>query len=191
LKNQKKENYTLCDHYNHWPLSVDLTWLLKHKNKRELYTLWPLQPCFCFSTVMLDRQIVVNGCSDHKVYNSLLFLCFNSHVSDLTWLLKHKNKRELYTLWSLPPLTTICRSNMTVETQKLENYTLCDHYNHWPLSVDLTWLLKHKNKSELYTLWSLQSLTTICRSNMIVETQKQKKIIHVVITTTIDHYMSI
>ena len=36
--------------------------------------------CFCVSTVMLDRQIVINGCSDHKVYNSLLFLCFNSHV---------------------------------------------------------------------------------------------------------------
>ena len=35
---------------------------------------------FFFSTVMLDRQIVDNGCSDHKVYNSLLFLCFNSHV---------------------------------------------------------------------------------------------------------------
>jgi hypothetical protein len=99
--------------------------------------------CFCVSTVMLDRQTVVNGCSG-----------------------------------TLQPLNTICRSNMTVETQKLENYTLCDHYNHWPLSVDLTWLLKHKNKSELYTLWSLQSLTTICLSNMIVETQKQKRIIH-------------
>ena len=36
--------------------------------------------CFCVSRVMLDRQIVVNGCSDHKVYNSLLFLCFKSHV---------------------------------------------------------------------------------------------------------------
>jgi hypothetical protein len=127
--------------------------------------------CFCVSTVMLDRQIVVNGCSDHKVYNSLLFLW---------WLWKHKNKRELYTLWSLQPLTTICRSNMNVETQKQkriihfvitttidhylsikhdswntktkENYTRCDHYNHWKLSVDLAWLLKHKNKRELYTI---------------------------------------
>ena len=134
---------------------------------------------------MLDRQIVVNGCSDHKVYNSLLFLCFNNHVR------KHKNKRELYTLWSLQPLTTICRSNMTLETQKQENYTLCDHYNHWPLSVDLTWLLKHKNKRELYTLWSLHPLITICRSNMTLETQNQKRIIHFVITTTIDHYLSI
>ena len=48
-----------------------------------------------------------------------------------------------------------------------------------------------QNKRELYTLWSLQPLTTICRSNMTVETQKQKRIIHFVITTTIDHYLSI
>ena len=31
----------------------------------------------------------------------------------------------------------------------------------------------------------------ICRSNMTLETQKQKRIIHFVITTTIDHYLSI
>ena len=33
--------------------------------------------------------------------------------------------------------------------------------------------------------------TTIDQSNMTVETKKQKRIIHFVITTTIDHYLSI
>ena len=163
-----KENYTLCDHYNHWPLSVDLTWLLKHKNKRELYTLWSLQPlitiCRSNMTVETQKQKENYTLCDHYNHWPLSV--------DLTWLLKHKNKRELYTLWSLQPLTTICRSNMT----------LCDHYNHWTIT---------KNKRELYTLWSLQPLTTICRSNMTLETQKQKRIIHFVITTTIDHYLSI
>ena len=76
-----------------------------------------------------------------------------------------QNKRELYTLWSLQPLTTICRSNMTVETQKQKRIihfvitTTIDHY----LSV----------------------------YDMTLETQKQKRIIHFVITTTIDHYLSV
>ena len=94
--------------------------------------------------------------------------------------------------WNTIFVITTTIDYLSIENTKTkENYTLCDHYNHWPLSVDLTWLLKHKNKRELYTLWSLQPLTTICRSNMTVETQKQKRIIHFVITTTIDHYLSI
>ena len=161
---------------------------MKHKNKRELYTLWSQQPLTticrsnmtCWNTKTKENYTLC----DH--YNQW------SLSVDLTWLLKHKNKRELYTLWSQQPLTTICRSNMTCwNTKTKENYTLCDHYNQWSLSVDLTWLLKHKNKRELYTLWSLQPLTTICRSNMTLETQKQMRIIHFVITTTIDHYLSI
>ena len=80
---------------------------------------------------------------------------------------------------------------MTLETQKQKRIIHFVITTTIELSVDLTWLLKHKNKRELYTLWSLQPLITICRSNMTVETQKQKRIIHFVITTTIDHYLSI
>ena len=83
---------------------------------------------------------------------------------------------------------------MTVETQKQKriiHFVITTTIDHYLSNIDsLTWL-KHKNKRELYTLWSLQPLTTICRSNMTLETQKQKRIIHFVITTTIDHYLSI
>ena len=59
-------------------------------------------------------------------------------------------------------LSIYCWNMTVVETQKQKRIIHFDHYNHWPLSVE-TWLLK----------------------------KKQKRIIHFVITTTIDHYLSI